>query len=134
MKEMPAQIQISDKRFGFFFSFIFFLASFATYFKSSFVSFALLAVSLGFVLVAWRRPSLLSRLKKLWFEFGHVIHQFVSPLILGVIYFGVLTPMAILKRRHLRQQFNLNWDAGSQTYWFERQEREIKRDTLHRQY
>ena len=89
----------SNKNFGLFFAFIFGL--FATYFyvinSITFVYlFALIA--LFFLLIALVKADLLLPLNKLWMRFGLFLGFIVSPLILGLIFFGLFTPIAFLMR------------------------------------
>ena len=44
------------------------------------------------------KPQILNPLTKLWIKFGELIGKFISPIVIGLIYFVILTPIGLLMR------------------------------------
>ena len=98
----------SNKKFGFFFTFVFAVAS-AYFYNSTSTSWAYTfgLASLTFLIVSTFKSEILLPLNKLWMRFGHLIGMIVSPIILGVIFFGLFTPIAFVMRLSGRDELRL---------------------------
>jgi len=59
-------------------------------------------------------------LNVLWFRFGMLLHRVVSPLILGVMFFAVFTPIGWCMRLAGKRPLSLRFDAAAQSYWVQR--------------
>src|SRR5215470_13200275 len=57
-----------------------------------------IAVCVGFVVVALALPRVLTPLNKAWTQLGLLLHKIVSPIVLGIMFFAVITPMGLLMR------------------------------------
>jgi hypothetical protein len=72
-------------------------------------------------LAAIVKPDILAPLNRLWMKFGELLHRIVSPIVLGIIFFGVITPfgrvMALSRRDPLRRKQNPNLSS----YWIRRE-------------
>lgn len=66
--------------------------------------------------VALARPALLAQPNRLWLAFGARLHVVTSLLILGVLFYGVLTPFALVLRVFGRDRLHLKRSTGS-SYW-----------------
>jgi hypothetical protein len=64
--------------------------------------------------------SLLTPLNRLWMKFAAVLHRFVSPVMLGIVFFGVITPYACVMRMRGRDPLLRRFDPSSRSYWIER--------------
>ena len=110
----------SNKKFGFFFTFIF--AAAAAYFYNSenmTWSFVFVSVSFIFLVITMIRDALLLPLNKLWMRFGFLLGMIISPLVLGVIFFGLFTPIATLMRLSGRDELRLKLSKKS-SHWISR--------------
>jgi hypothetical protein len=56
----------------------------------------------------------------LWFKFGMLLHRVVSPLILGVMFFAVFTPIGLWMRLVGKRPLNLRYDPQAESYWIQR--------------
>lgn len=110
----------SDKKFGLFFAAIFFVGFGYSFYRN----FQLLAVfsglaSVGFFGLATCLPHTLRPLNLLWYRLGNLLGLIVSPLVLGIIFFVLLTPLAVLLRLAGRDALALKkFDRNS--YWVNR--------------
>lgn len=74
------------------------------------------AVFLGLALYA---DHLLAPLNKLWFRFGLLLHSVVSPLVMGALFYGAVTPVALVLRAMGKDILRLKQD-DAKSYWIER--------------
>jgi Saxitoxin biosynthesis operon protein SxtJ len=76
-----------------------------------------LAVAVVFALVALAKPALLARLNRLWMKLGILLGKVVSPIALGILFYGVLTPLAVVVRLTGKDPLRLKLDPGADSYW-----------------
>ena len=89
----------SNRKFGFFFTFVFAIASgyFAKYTDITWACIFAVASAI-FLVVTVTNSDILLPLNKLWIRFGLLLGMILSPIVLGIIFFGVFTPIAIIMR------------------------------------
>jgi Saxitoxin biosynthesis operon protein SxtJ len=78
------------------------------------------AVASVFALIALLKPILLSRLNWLWTKLGILLGKVVSPIALAILFYGVLTPVAVVMRFTGRDPLRLKLDPEADSYWIER--------------
>ena len=66
-------------------------------------------------------PSRLSKLNKIWLKVGTTIAKVINPIILAVLFFLVVTPMALVMRIVGKRPLRLAPDRMAATYWIERE-------------
>ena len=100
----------SNRKFGFFFSGIFALLGVGGYFflklNSTLVVLFILLFGITF-LISFLKPDLLLPFNKLWMTIGLLIGKIISPIILGIIFFLLITPIAIIMRVLGRDELRL---------------------------
>ena len=62
---------------------------------------------------------ILSPLNLLWFKFGLLLGKIVSPIVMGIIFFGVVTPISLLLKLFNKDVLNLKKNKGK-SYWVEK--------------
>lgn len=87
----------------------------------------------AFGLAALAAPRVLRPLNKAWFWLGHFLGKVVSPIVLGIIFFGLLTPVAVAGRLLGRDELRLKRRAVS-SYWVERQPPGPESDSFKHQF
>ena len=112
----------SNKSFGYFFTFLFALVGVYFYY-SVYVTwtYVFIASSLIFLLITIIKSDALLALNKLWMRFGILLGRVVSPIVLGIIFFGLFTPIAMLMRLFGRDELRLKF-AQKQSHWITRRE------------
>jgi hypothetical protein len=90
-------------------------------------------VSMLVFLIALLSPRLLAPFNKAWFLFGQVSGRIVSPIILGIIFFGFLTPIAVIARMCGRDELRLKRQPGT-TYWINRSPATTTLDSCRNQF
>jgi hypothetical protein len=70
-------------------------------------------------LLAFTNPLILRPLNKAWFYLGKWLGKITSPIVMGIIFFGILTPVSVLTRLFGRDELRLKRRAIS-SYWIDR--------------
>ncbi len=89
-----------------------------------------LALATIFLLLAFLKPKLLSPFTKLWIKLGELIGKFISPIIIGIIFFFILTPIGLLMKMLKKDLLNLKF-SKNETYWVKRK---TKLNSMDKQY
>jgi hypothetical protein len=111
----------SERVFGIVFVGIFLiLAGYGWYkqFSNTWINVFLVLASV-FLLCTLIKPKLLRPLNKAWYKLGLFLGRFVSPVVLGILFFIVITPVAIVTRLAGRDALRLR-KQSTDSYWIER--------------
>ena len=84
-----------------------------------------LIISLVFLFLGLVNSEILNPLNKLWFKFGIFLGKIVSPLVMGIIFFLVVTPIGLLMRLLNKDLLNLRFNNNG-SYWIEKTEPKSK--------
>ena len=107
----------SNRKFGLFFSFIFLIASVYFYLNQHITIFILFSflfiLTIIFTILS---PNKLLPLNKIWMKFGFIIGTLISPIILGIIFFLLISPVAIITRFFGRDELFLKRNSVD-SYW-----------------
>ena len=101
----------SDRKFGWTFTVIFVLLGAFAY------SPVLVGLGAILALITLTRAHWLAPAKRAWMKLGELLHHIVSPVVMGLIYFAVFTPTAIVMRLAGRDALDRSFDAAAPTYW-----------------
>ncbi|MCK6431211.1 MAG: SxtJ family membrane protein, partial [Burkholderiaceae bacterium] len=93
-----------------------------------------LVIAAAFAAVAFLLPNALTPLNRAWTRFGLLLHKIVSPIVLGFLFYIVVTPLGLLMRLLGKDPLRLRWDRQSSTYWIERKPAGPKPETLSDQF
>ncbi len=110
----------SDRAFGVVFAVVFAVIGLLPLIFSGGVRLWALLIGAGFAVVALARPSLLAPLNRQWLRLGMFLHRIVSPLVLGFMFFVVITPIGLLMRALGKDLLRLRFDSALPSYWIER--------------
>jgi hypothetical protein len=92
------------------------------------------ATALAFLTFTVVASDFLEPLNKIWMRVAELLLAVINPLILGIIFFGVITPVAILMRLCGKDILNLKRSPNLQSYWIDRHPPGPKPETLPRQF
>ena len=79
-----------------------------------------LALSIIFLILGVLNSKLLTPLNKLWFKFGIFLGFIVSPIVMGIVYFLVVTPTGLFMRLLGKDLLKKDKKTNESTYWIER--------------
>jgi hypothetical protein len=88
----------------------------------------------AFFIVSLLAPAWLRGLNLAWAKFGLLLHAVVNPVLLGVIFFLVVTPTALLMRLFGKDPLRLRLDRAADSYWIKREPAGPDPDSLPRQF
>lgn len=118
----------SNKKFGYFFSFVFFIiALYLFYLKNQNIGYILTTFAILLISVTFIRASLLHPFNKLWMRIGILLGNLISPIILGIIFFGMFTPYSIVMKIIGRDELRLKQNKNK-SYWINRSQNLIQTD------
>ena len=81
----------------------------------------MIAPAIGVLIVTMTAPKLLTPVARLWFGFSHYLGQAVSTVLLSIVFFGVVTPMGLIRRLTGKDAMGLGqWRAGRQSAFIRR--------------
>ena len=115
----------SNKSFGIVFFLVFLVISLYPLINNESLRYWSLVVSFVFLILGLFNSNILTPLNRLWFKFGILLGKFISPLIMGIIFFLVVTPIGILMKIFKKDLINLKFD-NSKSYWIEKTEPKSK--------
>ena len=110
----------SNRSFGIVFFVVFLLIAFYPLVNDRSIHVWSLIISLIFLTLGIINSSILSPLNKIWFKFGILLGKIISPIIMGVIFFLVVTPIGFLMRLFGKDVLNLKLNNKKSSYWIEK--------------
>ena len=124
----------SERAFGLVFAGVFLLVALWPLFERASPRLWAIALAAAFAICAWLAPRVLAPLNLLWFRFGELLHRIVSPIALGIIFFGVITPYAVVMRLYGRDELLLRKRSARPSYWVRREPPGPPPDSFGNQY
>ena len=109
----------SNKSFGIVFSIVFLLIAIYPIINNDELRIWSLIIAIIFLVLGLINSKILTPLNKLWFKFGILLGKIVSPIIMGVIFFMVVTPIALIMRIIGKDLLNLKFNKDK-SYWIEK--------------
>jgi hypothetical protein len=109
----------SNRSFGIVFFLVFFLISVYPLINNESIRIWSLVVSLIFLVLGIINSNLLLPLNRLWFKFGIFLGKIISPIIMGIIFFLVVTPIGLIMRLIGKDILNLKY-SDYRSYWIEK--------------
>ncbi len=122
MKIISNTVLPSNKKFGYFFTFIFLITSIYFYFREIIMAFYVLgSFCIIFYLITFFKSDALRPLNQLWMSFGLALGMIISPIVMGFIFFIIFTPIGIFMRLFGRDELFLQFKNKS-SHWTKRNE------------
>jgi hypothetical protein len=124
----------SDRSFGFVFSTAAAIVGLSPLLHLSLPRWWALGVSVVFALLATFRPAVLHPLNLAWLALGRLLHRVMSPLVMGVVFFLCVTPIAAVMRLWKKDILSLAYRSDLPSYWIKREPSPPAEATFRRQY
>ena len=115
----------SNRSFGIVFSIVFLLISMYPLINGENLRYWSLIIAFIFLILGFLNSKILTPLNKIWFKFGILLGKIISPFIMGIIFFFVVTPIGFLMRIFKKDLLNLKFN-GDKSYWIEKKESKSK--------
>ena len=91
--------------------------------------FGIFILSLVFLIITIIKPNLFTFLNKLWIQFGFLLGKIISPIVMGLVFFFVVTPIGIFMKILKKDLMGLKTVGSS--YWINRED---KRQSMRKQF
>ena len=111
----------SNRSFGIVFFIIFLIIGLLPLLNENEVRIWAILICFVFLILGVLNSKILSPLNKIWFKFGIFLGNFIAPIIMGIIFFLIVTPTGILVKLFKKDLLNLKKNDGK-TYWVEKKE------------
>ena len=115
----------SNRNFGIVFFVVFLLIALYPLTYGGEVRIWSLIISIIFLILGLLNSKILAPLNKIWFKFGIFLGKIVSPLIMGIIFFLVVTPIGFIMRLLGKDLLNLKYNKNK-SYWIEKKDPKSK--------
>ena len=115
----------SNRSFGLVFFIVFLLIACYPVIHQANIRIWSISISLIFLILGLLNSKLLTPLNKIWFKLGIFLGKIVSPLVMAIIFFAVVTPTGFLMRIFKKDLLNLKFNKNN-SYWIEKNEPKSK--------
>ena len=109
----------SNRSFGVVFFVVFLLIGLWPILKGNEIRIWSIVISLIFLILGILNSKILTPFNKAWFRFGIFLGNFISPIIMGIVFFLVVTPTGLIMKLFRKDLINLRKNNSS-TYWIEK--------------
>lgn len=110
----------SDRGFGFVFAGFFEILAAMRWWKDHGGAGWFAAAGITMLLIALVRPTLLAPFNRVWTKLALLLSKIMNPVIMGILFFLVVAPIALLMRLFKKRPLALEFDPAAKSYWIER--------------
>ena len=130
MKQQEIKIG-TNKSFGFVFFVIFIVIALWPLLNDGNIRIWSVILSLVFLILGFLNSKILTPLNKLWFKFGKLLGFIVAPIVMGVIFFLIITPTGFIMKMLGKDLLNKKYNNKIKSYWINR---EKSKSTMKQQF
>ena len=117
---MNKKIKIgSNRSFGIVFFVFFFIVALYPIINDEIIRYWSLLFAIIFLILGLLNSKILSPLNKIWFKFGLLLGKIISPIVMGLVFFTVVTPISIILKIIGKDILNLKKN-NSKSYWIDK--------------
>ena len=115
----------SNRSFGVVFSIVFLIIALLPLINGNSIRIWSVILSLIFFILGLLNSNILFPLNRIWFKFGIILGGIVSPIIMGLVFFLVVTPTSLILRLFKKDVLSLKKN-NSMTYWIKKLDKKSK--------
>ena len=115
----------SNKSFGIVFFIVFLIISIYPILNDENIRIWPLFPALIFLILGIKNSRILTPLNNAWFKFGLILGKIVSPVVMGIVFFAVITPISIIMKILRKDLLNLKYNSNK-SYWIKKSEPKSK--------
>ena len=116
---MKKNIQPSNRNFGIVFSIVFLIIAIWPILNQNEIRIWSIIISLIFLILGFINSKFLSPLNKAWFKFGLILGSVIAPIVMGIVFFLVVTPTGLIMKALGKDILALKKNKNN-TYWLEK--------------
>ena len=120
MREKSKIKMSSNRSFGLVFFFVFVLIGLWPLKSGGDLSIYFICLSVFFLILGLVNSKLLTPLNKLWFKFGILIGSIMAPIVMGIVFFLVVTPTGLMMKLLGKKMLDSKFDKNKKSYWIDR--------------
>lgn len=124
----------SNRSFGLVFTLFFAIIAFLPYLHQAAIRYWALALSVIILNISILAPRYLTVANKAWQTLGLLLGKITTPIVMGLLFYFIMTPMAIVRGKKRRQALALDWDNTLASYWIRREPAGPDPKTLNQQF
>ena len=124
----------SNRSFGWVFTTVFLIVAVWPLVSGGMVRWWSLIIAAAFALVTVAAPNLLALPNRLWLRFGLLLNRIISPVVLALLFYLVVTPMGAFMRMLGKDSLRLRRRGSDATYWIKRDPPGPKPDSMNHQF
>ena len=110
----------SNRNFGIVFFAVFLVISLYPLTKDGDITRWSFVISIIFLILGLTNSKILTPLNRLWFKFGILLGRIISPIIMVIIFFAVVSPIGLIMRLLRKDLLNLKYNKKCKSYWIEK--------------
>src|SRR5262245_7551949 len=110
----------SDRSFGLTFAAVGAVLAVLSYIRGRELTWWWAGAAFAFLIVALVAPRVLAPANRLWFRFGLALSKVVSPVVMGLLFYGAVTPTGLLMRLTGADPLRRRWEPKANSYWLPR--------------
>ena len=111
----------SNRSFGIVFFFVFLIVSLWPLINENPVRVWFSYIAIIFLILGLMNSNMLTPLNVLWFKFGKLLGSIVAPIVMGIVFFIVITPTGFIMRIFGKDLLNKKYNTKSKSYWINRE-------------
>ena len=109
----------NNKSFGILFFVIFLLVALWPLINSEFIRLWALGIASIFLVLGITNSKILTPIKKAWIKLGEILGKIIAPIVMGLIFFVIISPIGLLMRLVGKDVLNLKFNKND-SYWIKR--------------
>ena len=121
----------SNKSFGIVFFFVFLIISLWPLLNENPLRVWSLIIAIVFLILGLMDSKLLDPLNIIWFKFGKLLGSIIAPIIMGIIFFAIVTPTGLIMKLLGNDLLNYKYKNKNKSYWINR---EKQKSTMRQQF
>ena len=110
----------SNRNFGIVFFFVFLIISLWPVANDNALRIWSIFLAITFLILGLMNSKLLTPLNILWYKFGMFLGSIVAPIIMGIIFYLVVTPTGFIMKIRNKDLLNMKFDNKKKSYWINR--------------
>ena len=109
-----------NRSFGLLFFIVFLAFALWLLIKKGEINLYLISIALIFLILGLLNSKILTPLNRSWIKFGELLGRVIAPIIMGIVYFIILTPVSLLVRLFGKDLIGMKFNNNLKTYWIKR--------------
>ena len=109
-----------NRSFGLLFFIVFLAFALWPLTKKGEINLYLISIALIFLILGLLNSKILTPLNKSWIKLGELLGRIIAPIVMGIVYFAILTPISLLVRLFGKDLIGMKFNNNLKTYWIKR--------------